>query len=165
MPCLTTATRTTTEITQTGCSTKNLFRSINKSVPPTGHMHKLFCVFGDFYLSGTQDSEVTKSLIGSLEFFFANGHSLDACLCFVVVEQEKSIVKCLLVYVENQTNIAKQNLFQWEKLGHCEQVRWAYLPVWITSQYAGLATSCPVTEPFIVIRNHKVRHSAVTKKN
>ena len=71
-------------------------------------------------MSGTQDSEVTKSLIGSLEFFFANGHSLDACLCFVVVEQEKSIAKCLLVYVENQTNIVKQNLFQWEKLGHCE---------------------------------------------
>ena len=113
-------------------------------------MHKLFCVFGDFYVSGTQDSEVTKSLIGSLEFFFANGHSLDACLCFVVVEQEKSIAKCLLVYVENQTNIVKQNLFQWEKLGHCERVRWAYLPVRITSQYAGLATSCPVTEPFIV---------------
>ena len=53
-------------------------------------------------MSGTQDSEVTKSLIGSLEFFF--GHSLGACLCFVVVEQEMSIAKCLLVYVENQTN-------------------------------------------------------------
>ena len=113
-------------------------------------MHKLFCVFGDFYVSGTQDSEVTKSLIGSLEFFFANGHNLDACLCFVVVEQEKSIAKCLLVYVENQTNSVKQNLFEWEKLGHCERVRWAYLPLRITSQYAGLATSCPVTEPFIV---------------
>jgi len=36
-------------------------------------------------VSGMQDSEVTKSLIGSLEFFF--GHSLDACLYFVVVEQ------------------------------------------------------------------------------
>ena len=24
--------------------------------------HKLFCVFGDFYASGTQDAEVTKSL-------------------------------------------------------------------------------------------------------
>ena len=87
---------------------------------PTGPMQKLFCVFGDFYVSGTQDAEVTKSLIGSLEFFF--GHSLDGCLCFVVVEQEKSIAKCLLVYVENQTNIVKQNLFQWEKLGHCEWV-------------------------------------------
>ena len=25
--------------------------------------HKLFCVFEDFYASGTQDTEVTKSLI------------------------------------------------------------------------------------------------------
>ena len=94
-------------------------------------------------MSGTQDSEVTKSLIGSLEFFFANGHSLDACLCFVVVEQEKSIAKCLLVYVENQTNIVKQNLFQWEKLGHCERVRWAYLPVRITNSVCRIGHILP----------------------
>ena len=25
--------------------------------------HKLFCVFGDYYASGTQDAEVTKALI------------------------------------------------------------------------------------------------------
>ena len=27
--------------------------------------HGLFCVFGDFYAPGTQDAEVTKSLVGN----------------------------------------------------------------------------------------------------
>ena len=35
---------------------------INCSLHPTGSCHVLFCVFGDFYASGTQDVEVTKSL-------------------------------------------------------------------------------------------------------
>ena len=32
--------------------------------------HKLFCVFGDFYASGTQDAEVTKSLPGNVVITF-----------------------------------------------------------------------------------------------
>ena len=32
--------------------------------------HKLFCVFGDFYASGTQDAEVTKSLQGNVVITF-----------------------------------------------------------------------------------------------
>ena len=40
------------------------FRSINRSLCPTGRIyHELLCIFGDFYVSGTQDAEATKSLI------------------------------------------------------------------------------------------------------
>ena len=36
---------------------------INRSILcPMGCMRELFCVFGDFYVSGTQDTEVTNSL-------------------------------------------------------------------------------------------------------
>ena len=38
------------------------FRSIDRSLCPTGRIyHELLCIFGDFYVSGTQDAE--KSLI------------------------------------------------------------------------------------------------------
>ena len=40
---------------------KNIFRSIDFCVLRDAR-HELFCVFGDFYASGTQDAEVTKSL-------------------------------------------------------------------------------------------------------
>ena len=61
---LTTATRTATEIIQTGYSKKNsLDQSIDLCVSVLRDAcHKLFCVFGNFYVSGTQDAEVTKSL-------------------------------------------------------------------------------------------------------
>ena len=40
------------------------FRSIDRSLCPTGRIyHELLCIFGDFYVSGTQDAEATKSLI------------------------------------------------------------------------------------------------------
>ena len=40
------------------------FRSIDGSLCPTGRIyHELLCIFGDFYVSGTQDAEATKSLI------------------------------------------------------------------------------------------------------
>ena len=40
------------------------FRSIDRSLCPTGCIyHELLCIFGDFYVSGTQDTEATKSLI------------------------------------------------------------------------------------------------------
>ena len=41
-------------ITQTGYSTESIFR--------------LFCIFGDFYASGMQDAEVTKSLMTHDEY-------------------------------------------------------------------------------------------------
>ena len=41
---------------------KNIFRSFDRCLCPTGRMPQLFCVFGDFYVSGTEDTEVTKSL-------------------------------------------------------------------------------------------------------
>ena len=41
---------------------KNIFRSFDWCLCPTGRMPQLFCVFGDFYVSGTEDTEVTKSL-------------------------------------------------------------------------------------------------------
>ena len=40
------------------------FRSIDRSLCPTGRIyHELLCILGDFYVSGTQDAEATKSLI------------------------------------------------------------------------------------------------------
>ena len=53
---------TATEITQTGYSTK---KSSNRSIFPyvlRDACHEIFCVFGDFSASRTQDAEVTKSL-------------------------------------------------------------------------------------------------------
>ena len=69
LPCLkqkkkTMTKRTATEITRTGYSTKkeSSSRSIVLCVLRDA-CHELFCVFGDFYASGTQDAEVTKSLL------------------------------------------------------------------------------------------------------
>ena len=53
---------TATEIRRTGYSTK---KSSNRSIVPyvlRDACHELFCVFGDFSASRTQDAEVTKSL-------------------------------------------------------------------------------------------------------
>ena len=61
---LTTATRTATEITQTGYSTI----LINQSNILRDACHKLFCVFGDLYASSTQGAEVTKSLSNVVPF-------------------------------------------------------------------------------------------------
>ena len=41
---------------------RHMFRSIDLYVLRDA-CHELFCVFKDFYASGTQDAEVTKSLI------------------------------------------------------------------------------------------------------
>ena len=60
----TTATRTATEITQTGYSTKNILKLINRSLRPTGPMPQIILRLLGFYASGTQDAEVTKSLQG-----------------------------------------------------------------------------------------------------
>ena len=46
--CLTTATRTATEITQTGYSTKNIFRSINLSFHPTGRIPQIILLLWGF---------------------------------------------------------------------------------------------------------------------
>ena len=55
-----TVTRTATEITQTGYSTKiSSDRSIDLCVLLDAY-HKLFCVCGNFCVSGTQDAEVKK---------------------------------------------------------------------------------------------------------
>ena len=64
MHCQTTTIITATEITQTGgYFYKYTFRSIDRSLRPARPpCHKLFCFFGDFYVGGTQDVEVTKSL-------------------------------------------------------------------------------------------------------
>ena len=52
-----------TEMTQTGYSTKTSSdQSIDLCVLH-GKCNELFCVFGDFYASGTQDAEVTKPLL------------------------------------------------------------------------------------------------------
>ena len=40
------------------------FRSINRSLHPTVDIcNESFCVFADFYASGMQDAEVTKSAV------------------------------------------------------------------------------------------------------
>ena len=59
----TTAIITATEIARTGYFYKYTcsHRSIDIGVLP-GARHDLFCIFGDFYVSGTQDAEATKSL-------------------------------------------------------------------------------------------------------
>ena len=52
---------------------KNIFRSIDLCVLRDASV-ELFCVFGDFYASGTQDAEVRKSL-NNAEFLFINSKS------------------------------------------------------------------------------------------
>ena len=60
----TTAIITATEITRTGyfykytCSDRSIDLCIIRNA-----CHELFCVFGDFYASGTQDAEVKRSLL------------------------------------------------------------------------------------------------------
>ena len=46
-----------------------------------GAYHELFSVFGEFYVSGTQDAEVTKSLM------------ITACLCGENCMHSKQILK------------------------------------------------------------------------
>ena len=59
----TTATRTATEIKQTGYSTKTSSdRLIDQSLYPTGHLPWTWVRLWNFYASGTRDAEVTKSL-------------------------------------------------------------------------------------------------------
>lgn len=57
---------TFTKITQTGYFYKNTSseQSINLCVLRDARIHELylFCVFGGFYASGTQDTKITKSL-------------------------------------------------------------------------------------------------------
>ena len=56
--------KTATEIMQTGDSSETSSdRSIIYVCVLQDAYHKLFCVFGDFYVSETQDAEVTKSLL------------------------------------------------------------------------------------------------------
>ena len=43
---------------------QKIFKSINLLCVLRDARHKLFCVFSDFYASGTLDAEVTKSLYG-----------------------------------------------------------------------------------------------------
>ena len=64
---LTTTTSTAAEIEQTGFFFKNIFRWIDLCVLQDAST-ELFCVFGDFYASGTHDAEVTKSLTFVLTF-------------------------------------------------------------------------------------------------
>ena len=49
--------------------------------------HELFCVFGDFYASGRQDAEITKSLGEAYWSDFVNFHciqlSLVRSMCFI----------------------------------------------------------------------------------
>ena len=63
----TTAIITATEITRTGYFYKYTCsdRSIDLCIIRNG-CHELFCVFGDFYASGTQDAEVKRSLLSWL---------------------------------------------------------------------------------------------------
>ena len=58
---------TATEITQTGCFYKYTCsdQSINLCILRDA-CHELFCVFGDFYVTGTHDAEVVKSLLYNL---------------------------------------------------------------------------------------------------
>ena len=59
----TTAIITTTEIAQTGYFNKKTHVQINRLIFVSYGTHAmLFCVFGGFYASQTQDAEVTKSL-------------------------------------------------------------------------------------------------------
>ena len=59
----TTTIKTATEITRTGyfykytCSDRSIELYVLRDA-----WHGLFCIFGDFYASGNQDAEVTKSL-------------------------------------------------------------------------------------------------------
>ena len=52
-----------TEITQTGYSAKNLQIKLIILCILRDTCHDIFCVCGDFYASGTQDAEATKSLV------------------------------------------------------------------------------------------------------
>ena len=69
----TTAIITTTEITRTGnfykCTCSD--RSIDLCVLRDACHELIFYIFGDFYASGTQDAELTKSLI-ILKIFFTD---------------------------------------------------------------------------------------------
>jgi len=62
-----------------------MFRLINQSLHPTGciSLILLFYVFGDSYASGTQDEEVTKSLlIVPLEYFAIKLRELTALIVY-----------------------------------------------------------------------------------
>ena len=63
----TTAIITTTEIARTGYFYKYTcsHRSIDLGVLRDAR-HDLFCIFGDFYVSGTQDAEATKITVVSI---------------------------------------------------------------------------------------------------
>ena len=54
---------------------KTIFRLINQSCILWGTFHEFVCMFGDFYASGMQDTEVTKSL--SMKFLVE-----DSVCCF-----------------------------------------------------------------------------------
>ena len=59
---------TTDEITRTGHSTIKSSNRLTILCILRDTCYELFCVFGDFYASGMQDSEVTKSLYGVAKF-------------------------------------------------------------------------------------------------
>ena len=46
-----------------------------------GASHELFCVFGDFYTSGTQNAEVTKSLFANNFFQNAGNKQRELMIC------------------------------------------------------------------------------------